>query len=148
MGASSFFLFIPSGGEFILVVLAILLLFGADKIPDFAKLVGKGMKEFRKATEDIKREINAETKDIREDIKKGERAIRSEIDNIKNDVENIDKEEDPYAYGDEMPEDYYDSTVESKNSKTEAEDAETTSLSEDGSISKKKKEEGKEPDAQ
>ncbi len=36
-------------GEIILIILVILLLFGAKKIPELAQGLGKGMKEFKKA---------------------------------------------------------------------------------------------------
>ncbi len=58
-----------SGQELMIVLLAVLLLFGSKKIPEFAKGLGKGMREFRKATEDIKRELNNSASDISDDIK-------------------------------------------------------------------------------
>ena len=57
------------GGEIMVVLLFVLLLFGSDKIPEAARMLGKGLREFRKATEDIKREINNEAKDITDDFK-------------------------------------------------------------------------------
>jgi sec-independent protein translocase protein TatA len=39
-----------SGGELVLVVVAVLVLFGARKIPEFAKGLGQGIKEFKKAS--------------------------------------------------------------------------------------------------
>jgi len=56
------------GGEILFVFLAILLLFGSKRIPEFAKMMGKGMNEFRKATDEIKRQINEETKDLKDDV--------------------------------------------------------------------------------
>jgi len=47
-----------SGQEIFIVMIVVLLLFGAKKIPEIAKGLGKGMREFRKATDDIKREIS------------------------------------------------------------------------------------------
>ena len=41
-----------------LVFLVFLLLFGANKIPEMAKGLGKGLREFKKATDDIKRELS------------------------------------------------------------------------------------------
>lgn len=41
-----------SGGELILLVVAILILFGARKIPEFAKGLGQGIKEFKKASKE------------------------------------------------------------------------------------------------
>ena len=57
-----------SGQEIFIVMIVVLLLFGANKIPEIAKGLGKGMREFRKATDDIKREINEQTNGITKDI--------------------------------------------------------------------------------
>ena len=54
-----------SGGEIVLVMMLALLFFGAKAIPDIAKTLGKGMREFKKATNEIKREINEHTSDIK-----------------------------------------------------------------------------------
>ncbi|MCD6597666.1 MAG: twin-arginine translocase TatA/TatE family subunit [Bacteroidales bacterium] len=62
------FLFI-SGGEIFIVMIVVLLLFGANKIPEIARGLGKGMNEFKKATDDIKKEINNSSGDIADDIK-------------------------------------------------------------------------------
>ncbi len=48
-----------SGGELILVMGAILILFGAKKIPEFAKGLGQGMKEFRKASREVTDELES-----------------------------------------------------------------------------------------
>jgi len=45
------------GTELILIVLAVLILFGAKKIPDFAKGLGQGIKEFKKASREVQEEI-------------------------------------------------------------------------------------------
>jgi len=63
-----------SGSEIFIIFVAVLLLFGSKKIPEIAKGLGKGMREFKKATDEIKREINNApiTKDfteIRDDLK-------------------------------------------------------------------------------
>jgi sec-independent protein translocase protein TatA len=42
----------PSGYEWILVILAIVLLFGGRKIPELMKGLGQGMREFKKAKEE------------------------------------------------------------------------------------------------
>jgi sec-independent protein translocase protein TatA len=54
-----------SGGELILVLGAILILFGAKKIPEFAKGLGQGMKEFKKASREVTEELeNAMNTDV------------------------------------------------------------------------------------
>lgn len=43
--------------EIILIVVVVLVLFGAKKIPEFMQGIGKGVKEFKKATSDIEKDI-------------------------------------------------------------------------------------------
>lgn len=45
------------GGELIIVLGAVLVLFGAKKIPEFAKGLGQGMKEFKKASREVQDEL-------------------------------------------------------------------------------------------
>jgi len=45
------------GGEVVMILLVVLLLFGANKIPELARGLGKGMREFKDATNGIQREI-------------------------------------------------------------------------------------------
>jgi sec-independent protein translocase protein TatA len=50
------------GWEWVIVILAVLLLFGAKKIPELARGLGTGIKEFKKATREVTDEIhNAQT---------------------------------------------------------------------------------------
>lgn len=46
------------GFEWVIVIMVVLLLFGAKKIPELARGLGQGISEFRKAQDDIKREID------------------------------------------------------------------------------------------
>jgi len=46
--------------EIILIALVFLVLFGSKKIPELMQGLGKGMKEFKKATSDIHQDINNE----------------------------------------------------------------------------------------
>lgn len=52
----------PSGGEWLWVIIAIIILFGGKKIPDLARGIGKGIREFNEAKDGIKSEIEAGTK--------------------------------------------------------------------------------------
>jgi sec-independent protein translocase protein TatA len=45
------------GWEWIIVILAVLLLFGAKRIPEFAKGLGSGIKEFKKAAREVTEEV-------------------------------------------------------------------------------------------
>ena len=54
-----------SGAELVFVFFVILLVFGADKVPDIARTLGKGMRQVRNATQDIKSEIEKSAEKIR-----------------------------------------------------------------------------------
>lgn len=46
------------GGEITLIMVAVLLLFGGKKLPELARGLGKGIREFKDASEGVKREIH------------------------------------------------------------------------------------------
>jgi sec-independent protein translocase protein TatA len=46
------------GPDLFIILLIVLVLFGAKKLPDLARSVGQSMNEFRKAREDIDRELH------------------------------------------------------------------------------------------
>ena len=48
----------PGGQEWMLIFLAVLLLFGAKKLPEFARGLGRSMGEFKKARQEFEHEIN------------------------------------------------------------------------------------------
>ncbi|MFT6214977.1 MAG: sec-independent protein translocase protein TatA [Roseivirga sp.] len=54
----------PGGPEMIFIVFIVLLLFGAKKIPDLARGMGKGIREFKDATKEIKKEVDDAGKEI------------------------------------------------------------------------------------
>jgi sec-independent protein translocase protein TatA len=76
------FLFI-SGQEIFIILLVVLLLFGANKIPEIARGLGKGMREFRKAADDIKREMNNQTNDFKKDLDEMNDSIEKTNDDLK-----------------------------------------------------------------
>jgi sec-independent protein translocase protein TatA len=48
----------PSHWELLVIFLVVLLLFGAKRIPEMAKGLGKGIREFRSAVKDVKSEVD------------------------------------------------------------------------------------------
>lgn len=52
-----FGLFNLGGGEIILILVLVLVLFGARKLPELAKGLGQGIKEFKKATREVSDEV-------------------------------------------------------------------------------------------
>src|SRR5215468_2256947 len=51
-------LFNLGGGEIILILALVLILFGAKKLPELAKGLGTGIKEFKKATREVTEEVS------------------------------------------------------------------------------------------
>jgi sec-independent protein translocase protein TatA len=47
----------PGGSEWILIILAVLILFGGRKIPEFMRGLGRGIREFNDAKDNVKKEI-------------------------------------------------------------------------------------------
>lgn len=77
------------GPEIVIILVVVLLLFGGRKIPELAKGIGKGIREFRKA---------ADESGLAEDLKD----VKSEFDEVKKDVDKFNpkkafKAEDPLS---------------------------------------------------
>jgi sec-independent protein translocase protein TatA len=64
------------GPEIIIILVVVLLLFGGKKIPELAKGLGKGIKDFKKATDESS---------LKDDLKD----VASEINSLKSDVDKI-----------------------------------------------------------
>ncbi len=77
-----------SGAEIAFIMFILVMVFGADKIPEIARGLGQGMKAIRNASNDIKSEIqkSAEKQGIDTDFTKD---VRGEIDKVKDDIEEI-----------------------------------------------------------
>lgn len=58
MASQLFLIFGLGGTELVLILLVVLLLFGAKKIPELARGLGSGIREFKDASREIQREIN------------------------------------------------------------------------------------------
>ena len=75
--------------EMIVIFVVALLVFGPKKLPELGKSLGKGIREFKKATEELKSSWEDQVKDI-----------QSPINDVKNDIRNI---------GQDMKSDFYKS---------------------------------------
>ena len=57
------------GGEIFLVLLVVLLFFGSKKLPELARGMGKGMREFKDAMNGVQSEIQKEVNQVKEETK-------------------------------------------------------------------------------
>ncbi|MFX4282045.1 twin-arginine translocase TatA/TatE family subunit [Aliarcobacter butzleri] len=67
----------PSGMQLLVIVLIILILFGGKKIPELAKGLGSGIKNFKKAVKEEEEETT-EIKKVEADEKKSETSSKTE----------------------------------------------------------------------
>tara|TARA_R110002033_G_scaffold126330_1_gene168124 strand:+ start:742 stop:1035 length:294 start_codon:yes stop_codon:yes gene_type:complete len=77
------------GTEIIFVLFIVVLVFGADKLPEIARGLGKGMRQLKDATNDIKQEVTKSAKEnniIDTDVTKN---INDEIKKVKDDLEDF-----------------------------------------------------------
>ncbi len=81
-------LFLNSIGttEVIFILLAVLMLFGSKSIPSLAKTLGKGMREIKTASNEIKRDIQNSTLEMRKDLN-----MENPLKDIENPLREIDK---------------------------------------------------------
>lgn len=79
-----------SFSEIIFILFMVLVLFGSDKIPEIARGLGKGMRQLRDATNEIKSEIrksvdqNDITSSIVEDTQNEINKVKEEIESVTN----------------------------------------------------------------
>ena len=89
-----------SGAEIFFIVFIVVMIFGADKVPEIARGLGKGMRQIKDATNDIKNEINKTAKKEGIDLKSPEKLtddfrrnfpknLSSEIKDVKDTVDDV-----------------------------------------------------------
>ena len=71
------------GGEVVMIVFVILLLFGGKGIPNIARALGKGMREFKDAANGIQKDIQQSTGNITEQVTEHIQEIKKEIEKEK-----------------------------------------------------------------
>ena len=108
-----------SGGEIFLILLFVLLFFGPKKIPELAKMLGKGINEVKK----VQREINKEVNKYSDDSGTSE-SIQKDIDDYKSKATSNINENDS-SVDDEKLDDVDDEKlddVDERNEKNESDD--------------------------
>jgi len=115
--------------ELIIIMIIALIVLGPSKLPDLARSLGKGLAEFKRATQDIKEslDIDDEINNVREDLV-------DSISGLDNSI-NPEPEGAPFL-----------AKSETKNNKDDKQRLAPTSLEIDNSASKKEKKEKKEDD--
>jgi len=84
MNAQPFILFLNlGGGEVILIIFVILLLFGGKGLPNIARTLGKGVREFKDAASGLQKDIRESTGGITEQVNEQIQEIKKEIEKDK-----------------------------------------------------------------
>ena len=72
----SFLLFFNlGGGEIFIILFIVLLLFGSKKIPEFARGLGKGIRQFKEATSEIQSDIESSIKDVKREVDENKKSL-------------------------------------------------------------------------
>ena len=73
-----------------IVLLVVLLFFGSSKIPEFARGLGKGIRQFKDATDGIQRDIQNSVNEVKDDID-----LKKQVKDTFNNKASEDKKEEP-----------------------------------------------------
>lgn len=82
------FLFI-GGTEIVFILFIVVMVFGADKIPEIARGLGKGMRQLKDATNDLKHEVTKSAKENNILDSDATKEIQDEIKKVKDDIEDF-----------------------------------------------------------
>lgn len=66
-------------GEIFAIFVVVLLLFGADKIPEFARSLGKGIRYVKDATDGVKRDIQSSVDEVKVDIDANMKEVKETV---------------------------------------------------------------------
>lgn len=75
-----------SGGELLVIILVVFLVFGPQKMPEIARKIGKAMNEMKKASNDLTREFRQEAAGIRSEIKEAQENVGEEVNTLNREV--------------------------------------------------------------
>lgn len=68
------------GGEILLILVVVFLIFGPSKLPEISRKLGKTMNDLKRASNDIRREIQQGAGEVTHDFKEAKRSLSEEPD--------------------------------------------------------------------
>ena len=84
-------------GEVLVIILVMVLFFGSKSLPDLARGLGRGIREFKDATNNIQKEIKDSASSVQEEVQRNTQSIQREINKA---TTNIPLTETPKDKGD------------------------------------------------
>lgn len=79
-------------GEIFAIFVVVLLLFGADKIPEFARSLGKGIRYVKDASDGVKRDIQSSVDEVKKDIDSNVKVARENLESVNSVKRGVSKE--------------------------------------------------------
>lgn len=73
-------LFDISGGELMVILLFVLMFFGAKGVPDIARTLGRTMRQVRDASNEVQREIQRGANDVRRTVEEQRRSLQDQVE--------------------------------------------------------------------
>ncbi len=103
-------------GEIFIIVLVIVMLFGADKLPEITRTLGRSMREMKNAAGEIQRELETSAAEVQREMN-----IQEHIEELKTATDRMvnDVEEGIHAESTTLPTDETDTAIESTNESVE-----------------------------
>lgn len=71
-----------SGGELLVILLVVFLVFGPEKMPEMARKAGRLMNQMKKATNDLTNEFKKETSVIQDEINAAHRQVNNQVESV------------------------------------------------------------------
>lgn len=75
-----------SGGELLVIIIVVFLVFGPDKMPEIARKIGKAMNQMKKASNDISREFRNQTSDLTNEIASVQNKVKEEVNKVNREI--------------------------------------------------------------
>lgn len=83
MSGSPVLLFLDiSGGELLVIMLVVFLVFGPDKMPEMARKAGRLMNQMKKASNDLTREFKKETSELQNEINTVKSKVNEQVESV------------------------------------------------------------------
>ena len=71
-----------SGGELLIIMLVVFLVFGPEKMPEMARKAGRLMNQMKKASNDLTREFKKETSAIQDEINVAQSKVKDQVESV------------------------------------------------------------------
>jgi Tat protein translocase TatB subunit len=71
-----------SGGELLVIMLVVFLVFGPDKMPEMARKAGRLMNQMKKASGDLTREFQKETSSLQNEITAVQSKVKDQVESV------------------------------------------------------------------